>query len=296
MARVSVIIPAYNVVAFIEEAVRSALEQTFEDIEVIVVNDGSTDGTLQVLESLPIHRIDQENRGLAAAKNAGIRQASGRFIAFLDGDDRWQPDLIERGLERLAASKTADVVVFDARLIDETGHPTGNTYYGKRSRSLRFRDQDQARWIVQYNFILGFAICGAELLEKHGGFDEELRTFEDWDFWMRALLGNATAALIPEPLGHYRMRLGSLTGHERQLAADEVRLLEKAVAHSASPVGTQARLNYARAKEALLANDSKRAAAFFASALTGAGLPARYRARAALGAAAPGLAAHLRRG
>lgn len=293
MPKVSVVIPAYNVAAYIEQAVMSALEQTFQDLEVIVVNDGSTDSTSDVLDGIKcdVLRIDQDNQGLAAAKNAGMRVARGDFIAFLDGDDRWTPDLVQRGIDALAMSPGTEIVAFDARLMDESGHLSGPTYYGSRPRSLRFRSQDQPRWIVQYNFVLGFNMCRSEMLRKHEGFDESLRSFEDWDLWIRAILGGATVKLIPEPLGLYRIRPKSLTTDRRQLAKDEASLLHKASQHPQRPPGTAGRLDYALAKKALLEGDAKLARKHFYDAARSDGLHSRFRARAALGAASPALAA-----
>lgn len=293
--RVSVIIPAYNVAPYIEDAVMSALGQSYQDLEVIVVNDGSTDATSQILDGIrgDIHRIDQANKGLASAKNAGLRQARGAFIAFLDGDDLWSPGLVQRGVEALDSHEETDIVVFDASLIDETGSPSGSTYYGSRPRSLRFRSQDQPRWIVQYNYILGFNMCRAEILQEHGGFDESLTSFEDWDLWIRAILSGAIVKLVPEALGRYRIRSKSLTTDLQQLAEDESRLLYKASQDPAKPPGTTGRLDYARAKQALLRNDMKLARELFFKAARSRGLHSRFRARCILGAASPALAARL---
>lgn len=293
--RVSVIIPAYNVAPYIEDAVMSALGQSYQDLEVIVVNDGSTDATGQILDGIrgDVHRIDQANKGLASAKNAGLRQARGAFIAFLDGDDLWSPGLVQRGVEALESHGGTDIVVFDANLIDETGRLSGSTYYGSRPRSLRFRSQDQPRWIVQYNYILGFNMCRAELLHKHGGFDESLTSFEDWDLWIRAILSGAVAKLVPEALGRYRIRSKSLTTDLRQLAEDESRLLYKASQDPAKPPGTTGRLDYARAKQALLVSDMSLARELFFKAARSRGLHSRFRARSILGAASPALAARL---
>src|SRR5689334_849057 len=99
----SVIIPAYNVESYIETAVVSALDQTFTDLEVIVVDDGSTDGTAKVLQAIANRRDDprlliltQQNRGLSSARNAGIGHARGEFIGLLDGDDAWRPEKADK--------------------------------------------------------------------------------------------------------------------------------------------------------------------------------------------------------
>ena len=109
---ISVIIPVYNRVAFIAEAIESVLNQTYEPIELIVVDGRSTDGTAETIERYAprLRHIDQENAGAAFARNTGIAAANGTFLAFLDSDDIWLPHKLERQMETLQANPTADVV------------------------------------------------------------------------------------------------------------------------------------------------------------------------------------------
>jgi len=122
--RVSVIISCYNQAHYLPSAVYSVLAQTFADWEAIIVDDGSTDDTGNVAAQFTdarIHYIHQENRGLSAARNSGIRAARGEYLAFLDADDEWEPHFLEVCLTTLANQKTATAVVTRARFIDETG-------------------------------------------------------------------------------------------------------------------------------------------------------------------------------
>jgi glycosyltransferase involved in cell wall biosynthesis len=118
---ISVIIPAYNVAQFLREAVDSALAQTRRDIEAIVVDDGSTDGSADMLRDLDDPRlrvIRQDNAGSAAARNAGLRLASGNLVAFLDADDRWAPQNLERQAAFLESHPEVDMTFGHSLAVD----------------------------------------------------------------------------------------------------------------------------------------------------------------------------------
>ena len=122
---ISVILPTYNNGKYIERAVNSVINQEVEELELIVINDGSTDNSAEILEDLAgkhscIRVITQENRGVSAARNAGLDAASGEFVAFLDGDDTFRPDAIEEMLF-LAGQWEADLVVGEFRRIQSFG-------------------------------------------------------------------------------------------------------------------------------------------------------------------------------
>jgi len=216
---ISVVIPTYNRAPWVAAAVQSALAQTYPHTEVIVVDDGSTDSTADVLEAFTrdgrVRYFHQENLGVSAARNRGIREARGRFIAFLDSDDVWYPWKLEvqsRLLEtmpRLAlvctefAASTAEgddaaysrshfkvfrrqgvgyADVFDerARLADLVGVVPGVpgdtlVHWG-----------EVFEWLFQGNFIhTPTVLCRREAILEAGGFDESLRTQEDFDLYLR---------------------------------------------------------------------------------------------------------------
>src|SRR5262245_25838031 len=112
---VSVIIPSYNSARFVSQAVRSVLEQTYSPLEIIVVNDGSTDDTVSVLDAYKgdIQIVHQANGGVSKARNRGIREAKGKFIAFLDADDQWLPSKIQKQIDCLRANPSAALVHSD---------------------------------------------------------------------------------------------------------------------------------------------------------------------------------------
>ena len=110
---VSVIVPCYNGAAFLEEALRSALAQSYPEVEVVVVDDGSTDSSGEIARRFPVRYIRQENRGLSEARNSGIRESKGSYLVFLDADDRLKPRAIETGLNALALRPDCALTVGD---------------------------------------------------------------------------------------------------------------------------------------------------------------------------------------
>ena len=119
--RVSAIIPTYNYARYVAAAIKSVLAQSFKDLEIVVVDDGSTDETTETLRPFAerIRYIPQVHRGLAAARNVGIRVARGRYLAFLDSDDFWLPDKVSMQVARLDAEPAVGVVYCEAVLFDE---------------------------------------------------------------------------------------------------------------------------------------------------------------------------------
>lgn len=195
---VSVVIPAYNAAGFVGRAVDSVLAQTHQAREILVINDGSTDDTPRVLEAYGdrIRVIHQRNGGLSNARNRGIREARGDYIAFLDADDRWLPEKLARQVEIL--SQQPGIGFCSTRTLVETPthEITGEWSCPKVEGSL-----------LATLFLRNGAIPGSgsgvmvrrPLLEQTGGFDEGLHSLEDIDCWMR-LAAVSEYACIDEPL------------------------------------------------------------------------------------------------
>jgi glycosyltransferase involved in cell wall biosynthesis len=188
--------PAYNIAKYIGETVDSVLRQTFHDFEYLVVDDGSTDNSVDVVKAHvgddPRFRLVQgEHRGVSAARNAGIREAKGQYIAFLDADDRWHPKFLERQLQ-LIQSLPPDVgaVFCRSRLVLENG----TLIFLQWQRAGRYDFDDM---LVNSNparnasSLLIRKSCFAEV----GGFDEELGRLEDLDMWLRIAANSKTPAL-----------------------------------------------------------------------------------------------------
>lgn len=210
---VSVVMPAYNAEAYLREAVESALGQTYENLEVVIVNDGSTDSTPELARSFgPRVRVfDQENGGIANARNTAIRHARGSIIALLDADDVWMPTRIERCVDLLQSDPALGFVTTDAFLLinDEQ---TDRRYYGAYQR-FPFPPADaQLTEIARRNFMFVSVVFDRRLLDiTDRMFDQTMRAAEDFELWTRFLLAGARAGLVPEPLAWYRVRSDSVS-------------------------------------------------------------------------------------
>ncbi len=223
--KVSVVIACYNYGAFLETSVESVLAQTHREVELIVVNDGSTDSTDQVMSQYtdrPLVRyVRQDNRGQAHAKNEGLRHATGDLVAFLDADDMWMPRKLERQVA-LFANPAVGVVYSGVGLVDQRGEPV--PFEGMRG-FLAPRRGRVTRWLVFDNFVpFSSAVIRRDVIETIGGFDERLRMGIDWDLWLRA--SRLTEfAYVDEPLLLYRVgHAGQMSRNweERFKSADQI--------------------------------------------------------------------------
>ena len=209
---VSVITPAYNAAKYIGEALDSVLNQTFRSHELIVINDGSpdTDELERELQKYPatIRYIKQENRGAAAARNAGLRSARGEYAAFLDADDRWFPDFLEKQLAFLRSSN-ADLVFSDARLI-------GDSPLAGRT----FMELDPPKSAVTPESLLAVEVAvltSAVLARKQpifevGLFDETIKRGHDFELWFRLAKSGTRFAYQPRVLAEHRIVESGLSG------------------------------------------------------------------------------------
>jgi glycosyltransferase involved in cell wall biosynthesis len=263
MGLCSVIVPAYNVQAYIVEAVESALSQTYPEVEVVVVNDGSTDGTARVLKPLrnKITYVEQPNLGPSAARNRGLREARGEFIALLDGDDIMFPRRLERVIGLLDEHPQFGFATSDAYFLHDG---VASEIPHNAELPGGFRAEDQPYWILDYNFVFGMVVIRRELFDVHGAFDETLRTCEDWDLWIRFILGGERVGLVAEPLAYYRRRDESLTRDWSQIIGDALTVIERTLDRTdtrAIPrLGTTI---YKRGLQALALGDIRRCRRFF---------------------------------
>jgi glycosyltransferase involved in cell wall biosynthesis len=223
MERVSVIIPAYNAEPFIRDSVSSALAQTHRDLEVIVVNDGSTDGTKDRLrefgDRIRVH--DQVNKGLPGARNAGASLATGSWIAFLDADDLWMPEKIERQLARSnAPMRYTDRLNFGARGdLPELQSLVTPMYEGDLFLTLLLRG----------NFItVSSVLLRRDVFEKMSGFSTDLRSVEDMELWLR-IAERHPISLCPEPLVSYRFHAAAMSRNYVTMGRERRRVTERAL-------------------------------------------------------------------
>jgi glycosyltransferase involved in cell wall biosynthesis len=204
--RVSVIIPTYNHAACVTEAIESALEQTYPPTEILVIDDGSTDETRSVLEPYAsrIRYLSQDNRGAGAARNLGIRHATGELLAFLDADDRWMPDKLAVQVARLAARPAAALVHADVLLWDP---PRGIHEPPRRPRRHVFDGRCYTTLFWGSGLCVSSVVVRRASLEPVGLFDETIpgASAQDYDLWWR-LAQRFEFTYIDRPLAFYRIR------------------------------------------------------------------------------------------
>ena len=206
---ISIIIPCYNDVQYVEQSVVSALSQTYSQIEVIIVDDGSNDETKMVLKNLEpkiTKLITQKNYGQSKARNVGIEAAIGNYILVLDSDDYFEPTFCEKALAIFRNNLNCKLVSCQANLISETNKislykPIGGTID---------------------NFLFSNAALGTSMFKKEdwnscGGYDETMnKGLEDWEFFIRLLKDGGSTEIIQEPLYNYRKRGNSTTAIANQ--------------------------------------------------------------------------------
>lgn len=216
---VSVIIPSYNCELYIAETLESILDQTFRGIEIIVVDDGSTDKTRQIVASYgaPVRIITQSNAGVCAARNRGIREAAGQYICLMDHDDYWFPEKLALQLEQMHRHPEVGLVysTFAWWNPDENGVFPAPANYRDETPGTAV-DEEFSGWI--YHLLLldcwvltSSALIRAEVFDKCGAFDESLPYSEDWDLWLR-IAREYPFIKLKKPLTLYRQhpRQGNL--------------------------------------------------------------------------------------
>lgn len=227
MPLVSVIMPAYNVEPYIAAAIESALEQTFDDYEILVVDDGSTDRTASIAaaygaRSERIRLITQANRGLSAARNAALRAARGAFLALLDGDDIWDPGFLEQQMAVFRERPEVSIVTGNAICLGSwrDGQPA-QPYPDVRPEPtlLTVLEDEQAIFVM--------SVFRRSVYEGIGGFDEALYTNEDYDYWIRAAAAGFVFARNDEPLGRYRRRNDSLSASDVRMVSGILKVFAK---------------------------------------------------------------------
>lgn len=229
MPRVSVVIPLYQTESYIELAIRSVLAQTFTDFEVLVIDDGSRDRGPEIARSFDDPRIKvitQENRGLAGARNSGIRHASCEYIALLDADDLWEPRKLERHVAQLDGDATVDVSFSASRLIDEDGADIGLAQKPKH-QPLELVDffcrnpVGNGSAPVLRRTALDKIEFYDDALQRACWFDENFRQSEDIECWLRLAAGaGCRFAYVDEALTLYRVNSGGLSANvDKQLAS-----------------------------------------------------------------------------
>ena len=207
---ISIIIPCYNDVKYIEQSVNSALNQTYQNKEVIVVDDGSNVKTKEILKKIEpkiTKLITQKNQGQSTARNAGIEAASGAYILTLDSDDYFEPSFCEKAILIMNASEEIKLVSCFATLIYNNG----------------FTQVFKPKGGILKDFLFSNCAMGSVLFSKQewnmvGGYDEAMREgFEDWEFYLRLLVNGGKAVIVDENLFNYRRRNNSTTSKANKI-------------------------------------------------------------------------------
>ena len=285
---VSVITPAYNAERYIEHTLESALRQTFREFELLVVDDGSTDGTAAIAQRYAekdarFRVLRQTNRGIAAARNLAMRRARGRYLALLDSDDLWFPTYLAEQVAIL--DERRDIGVLSANALNFGGVKDGEPLLPVDSDAIRL--VSLLRLIQVEDGMSILSVFRREVPQTIGLFDEGLRRSEDYDFWLRTAFAGFNIAINPRPLGLYRRRPDSLSADEALMLEAMRRPLQKirqACLHRADVLDAVDRQLahiaerglVARARHALVTNDMPGLATQL-SALAAATGASRYR-------------------
>lgn len=225
MSLISVIIPVYNGEKTIKQTVESVLNQTIKDLEIIIINDGSQDSTLEIISRIQDCRIkvfSYPNTGSSASRNRGISRSSGEYISFIDADDLWIPDKLEAQLKALQENPEAAVAYSWTDCIDESGNFLGKGSY------LSFNGNIYANLLLT-NFIDSGSnvLIRTDALKRVGYFEESRHFSEDWDLWLR-LAASYNFVAVSKPQILYRISSNSKSVNLLQMESDSIEVIEQA--------------------------------------------------------------------
>lgn len=227
---VSVIMPTFNRASFLAESIGSIWAQTRPVLELIVVDDGSTDDTPRVLAELTaqasvanrvLRVLPQANQGPAAARCLGLHAATGTCVALLDSDDFWEPEHLSRSLSALESTPGAGLVHGPARIMDGKGALTGEVW-----ARPEYRGDVHARLLIRNGVNASSVVALRQVLLDAGGWDPAMPCLENWEFWIRVSRACAFA-WVEDPMLRYRVHSGNLIKHLDKQRKAYARLLEK---------------------------------------------------------------------
>jgi len=233
MPAVSVVIPTYNCAEFLPQTIDSVLNQTFKDFEIIIVDDGSVDNTKEIVKHYidtakrQIKYIYQENKGPAAARNNGIRNASGKYIALVDSDDLWVAEKLSVQIDYLEKNTDLSFVFSDMFIMEENGK-AGDTMMKTKKPSSGYIFYE----LLKDNFIFSpTPFAKKECFDKAGFFceDRDIISTEDHHMWLKVAYF-FKGGYIDKPLAYYRIRSGSLSSYKLNLAIKDMIVLDKIAA------------------------------------------------------------------
>lgn len=236
--QVSIIVPCYNYGHFLGQTLENVRAQEYTDWECIIVDDGSTDNTAEIARRITdadprFCYIHQNNKGLSAARNTGIRQSRGQFIQLLDSDDLIHAAKLTRQISLLNAHPHTDIL-YGKALFFKTAEP--NKYYSSRKQPIFLRQPNlqisgQGKMIVRKLLVdnimpVSSALIRRSMVDKVGGFDETYKSYEDWHYWIRCALQNANFAYIPLEGTETYIRIGhpSMMTNKKKMTMHAIRL------------------------------------------------------------------------
>jgi glycosyltransferase involved in cell wall biosynthesis len=221
--KISVIIPAYNQAIYLSEAIQSVFEQTYHNFELIVVDDGSTDETPQILAGIQDSRmrvIRQPNAGLSAARNTGLHESSAPLVTFLDADDYFLPDKLEVLSNYLEVHREIGLAVGGVRYIDESG----NKLFESTKTPTRLALPEM---LFENPICVSGILLRRKWLDIVGVFDERLRACEDWDLWIRLACAGCRFAWVEYIVIAYRCHQGQMTREPERMRKALFAVLDK---------------------------------------------------------------------
>lgn len=226
--RFSVVVAAYQAAGTVAESVGSALAQDEPPLEVVICDDGSTDGTPVVLDALVqrygpmVRALRQDNAGEAAARNAAVGTARGDWVVVLDADDLFLPGRLRALADAVQDRPDLDVITTDAW--HEVDGTRTTRVYGP---AFRFPVTDQRSALLRRNLVFGLAAVRRSRLLEVGGYDEQVGVTTDWACWLRLVLTGSVLGCVDEPLAVYRIDGASLSGDRTGVLAGRLRTLER---------------------------------------------------------------------
>lgn len=235
MPQVAVIIPAYNQSLYLSQAIQSVLDQTFIDWEAVIVDDGSRDDTRNVAHSFTDSRlryIYQENRGLSAARNTGIRNSTAPYLSFLDSDDMFLPEKLALLLAALEQQPELGLVAGQAVPVDENNQRVGKIMDTPLP-------QQPERLLLGNPLHVGSVLLHRSWQEQAGFFDENLRSYEDWDMWLRLGVLGCHMSYVNKPVSLYRFHTAQMTRIGTQMTRATFAVLDKLYANPELPPAWQ---------------------------------------------------------
>ena len=271
MPKVSVIIPAYNQAKYLRDAIDSVLNQTFQDFEIIIVDDGSIDETHDVVFSYNHTRITyihQKNEGSSSARNTGIIASNGNYLAFLDADDLLLPNKIENQIVAFDNNPSLILVLSGWDFVDENGSIISRIRPWEKNPNL-----DLESWLIGIPFVIHGALFRRDCFETNGMFDATLTDSEDWDLFIRIASSRNLMAWTKQILCSYRIHSSNMTRDPDRLS-QKIRVLDNFFNSTFSnQVDDEIKVKaYSNAylqitNIAYLANDFERAKKFFFEAI-----------------------------